>query len=34
MADLDGATSLAPAYPNWFTEGVGVDQLIAKALAR
>jgi len=33
MADLDGATSLAPVYPNWFTEGVGVDRLLAKALA-
>jgi aryl-alcohol dehydrogenase-like predicted oxidoreductase len=34
MANLDGATALAPVYPNWFTEGVGVDQPLSKALAR
>jgi aryl-alcohol dehydrogenase-like predicted oxidoreductase len=34
VAELDAATALAPAYPNWFADGVGLDQALSKALAR
>jgi aryl-alcohol dehydrogenase-like predicted oxidoreductase len=34
LAELDAATAFAPAYPNWFTEGVAVDQQVVKALRR
>jgi aryl-alcohol dehydrogenase-like predicted oxidoreductase len=34
IASLDAATVLPPAYPNWFAEGVGVDQALSKALGR
>jgi aryl-alcohol dehydrogenase-like predicted oxidoreductase len=32
IAKLDAATALAPVYPNWFSDGVGVDQALSKAL--
>ena len=32
IADLDAATALAPAYPNWFIDRLGDTQL-ADALA-
>jgi aryl-alcohol dehydrogenase-like predicted oxidoreductase len=34
IAELDAATALAPVYPNFFTDGLAVDQPVADALRR
>jgi aryl-alcohol dehydrogenase-like predicted oxidoreductase len=34
IAELDAMTEIAPAYPNWFSERVAVDQALAQALQK
>jgi aryl-alcohol dehydrogenase-like predicted oxidoreductase len=34
LAELDAATVLPDAYPNWFTDRIALDQSVAKALQR